>query len=212
MLWAWERPEHLSYILPDVTGVAYLAGTVTLGGAHAAARWRPRLQPLYIPLGTPLIGVVRVESSGNFLPPASEIAREILQCVQQRPVRILQIDFDARRSEQGYYRRLLEAIRRLDPQRVIEITALVSWCEDDRWMRGLPVADAVPMFFRMGKDPHATSETMREPLCQASIGISTDEFYVHVARKRRVFVFAQWPWTESSYQTVLRASKKWFAN
>ncbi len=30
VLWAWERPENLSYINPAFTGVAYLAETITL--------------------------------------------------------------------------------------------------------------------------------------------------------------------------------------
>ncbi|HEX4750991.1 MAG TPA: hypothetical protein VH302_15735, partial [Bryobacteraceae bacterium] len=91
----------------------------------------------------------------------------------------------------------------------LQMTALVSWCESDDWIRTLPVTDAVPMFFRMGADPHSTRERLRDPLCASSFGISTDEFYVKVPRGRRVYVFTNRPWTEVSYRAVLQASKGW---
>ena len=192
--------------------MAYLAGTITLGIPDGALTLRPRLQPLYIPRGTPLIAVVRVESPGRIFPSERDLAQKIHGLIRERDVRALQIDFDAHRSERPYYRRLLEALKRLDPNRAVEMTALVSWCEGDRWLHDLPVTDAIPMFFRMGADPHATNETMNEPLCRSSIGIATDEFHGRVPAHRRVFVFSQTPWSESSYQAVLRASQKWFAN
>ena len=33
----------------------------------------------------------------------------------------------------------------------LTITALASWCDGDDWIDGLPVADASPMLFRMGR-------------------------------------------------------------
>ncbi len=211
VLWAWERPEHLEYIVPSATGVAYLAGTVTLARSEVQAR--PRLQPLFVPDQTPVIAVIRIEADNGRLAPLSDVSQAIAGFTTHGGLRAVQIDFDVRRSRREYYRHLITQLRREIPDKLpLEMTALVSWCQGDNWIHGLNVADAVPMFFRMGIDPHATTEHVREPLCQSSFGISTDEFYVTVPHVRRVFVFSSQPWTETSYRAVLQASRRWFAN
>jgi len=209
VLWAWERPENLSYIVPAATGVAYLAGTVTIAGPEVHAR--PRFQPLFVPNQTPLIAVVRIEAGRTRPLPFSEMSKAIANLARHSGVRALQIDFDAHRSERPFYRDLMRELRHDIPDKLpIEMTALVSWCQADDWIRDLPVVDAVPMFFRMGIDPHSTTEHLREPLCQSSFGISTDEFHVTVPQSRRVFVFSNQSWSEASYRGVLQASKQWF--
>jgi hypothetical protein len=156
------------------------------------------------------MAVVRIESRGKHSIAAAKVAEELLQAVHWPQVAALQIDYDALASERGFYRELLgEVGRRLPPAMPLQMTALVSWCLRDDWLRGLPVVDAVPMFFRMGVDLHAASERLHEPLCQASIGISTDEFYTGIPRGRRVFVFHPRAWTETDYRTVLQESVKW---
>src|SRR5215471_9488659 len=60
MLWAWERPEDLSFIDPRQIGVAFLAKTIYLNGDKVESR--PRLQPLSVPDTTALVAVVRIES------------------------------------------------------------------------------------------------------------------------------------------------------
>ena len=208
MLWAWERPENLTFTVPQATGIAYLAETIRLEAS--TMQIHRRMQPLRLAPGTPLIAVVRLESKGGKLPAVEFLAREIGRMAGSGPIRAVQIDFDARASEHGYYRSLLEKLRQLLPREMaIEITALVSWCQGDRWMRGLPIADAVPMYFRMGSDPHSISEPLQEPLCLSAVGISTDEFYVHVPRGRKVYVFNPRPWTEADYRAILQASKTW---
>jgi hypothetical protein len=47
ILWAWERPESLTFIVPRSTGVAYLAGTLSVGDNKFT--WRSRMQPLFLP-------------------------------------------------------------------------------------------------------------------------------------------------------------------
>ncbi len=210
VLWAWERPENLSYIIPASTGVAYLAETMSLE-ANRVER-RPRFQPLWVPDHTPLIAVVRIESHAavESRPAAGDVARRIAKAIHGSRARALQIDFDARSSERRYYRDLMEELRHaLPPDMPLEMTALVSWCERDDWIGRMPVVDAVPMFFRMGADPHSGRERLREPLCRASVGVSTDEFDVFVPQGRRTYVFTNQPWTEKSYRAVLEASKKW---
>jgi hypothetical protein len=208
ILWAWERPENLSFIVPEATGVAFLAETITVEGDRSS--YRPRMRPLRVPPGTHLIAVVRIESRGPHRTLPGRVVDDVLRATLLPRVAALQIDYDAQVSERPFYRDLLAQIRRQMPRAMpLEITALVSWCMHDDWLRGLPVADAVPMFFRMGSDPHQTNERLHEPLCTSSIGISTDEFYAGIPRKRRVFVFRPRPWTETGYRAVLQESAKW---
>jgi hypothetical protein len=207
ILWAWERPENLTFIVPATTGVAFLAETIFLN--ERGFTFRPRMQPLRVPRGTSLIAVVRIESRGSNRARTEDIAGEILHVTEERGVRVLQIDFDARSSERTFYRTLLAELRtRLRPDMPLEITALVSWCLSDDWIGRLPVADAIPMFFRMGVDPHGISERLREPLCDSSVGISMDEDYRDVPRNRRVYVFNPRPWIQSDYRALLRSLSK----
>jgi hypothetical protein len=119
-------------------------------------------------------------------------------------VRGVQIDFDAAESERGFYRALVQAVRRaLGPDVPLSITALASWCTQDRWMTGLPVDETVPMLFRMGplNEPYAglarsTSSAAAE--CRGALGTSLDE-PLHVrAVGRRVYVFNAAAWTPAS--------------
>jgi hypothetical protein len=207
ILWAWERPEDLTFISPKTTGVAFLAETISL--TPHGFTFRPRMQPLRVPRGTSLMAVVRIESRGSSHAAIDDIAREILQVTEEPGVKVLQIDFDALSSERTFYRTLLAELRkRLRPDMPLEITALVSWCLSDDWIGRLPVADAIPMFFRMGVDPHRISEHLREPLCQTSVGISMDEDHRDIPRNRRVYVFSPRPWIESDYRALLRSLSK----
>jgi hypothetical protein len=72
-IWAWERPEDLTFINPQETGVAYLAETVFVsnqpvqsGDATSGVVIRPRMQPLHLPDGTALMAVARIEMRGEF--------------------------------------------------------------------------------------------------------------------------------------------------
>jgi hypothetical protein len=116
----------------------------------------------------------------------------------------VQIDFDAAESERAVYRALVLAVRAaLGPDVPLSITALASWCAQDRWMDGLPVDEAVPMLFRMGplNEPYAglaRSTSTAAPECRGALGTSLDE-PLHVrAAGRRVYVFNAAPWTPAS--------------
>jgi len=164
------------------------------------------MQPLWIPDHTPLIAVVRIESHHSEEPQG--VAKQILNAVRDRSIRALQIDFDAKSSERRYYSDLMQGLRHSLPAAVaLEMTALVSWCQKDDWIGKMPVVDAVPMFFRMGADPHSVREPLSEPRCNASIGIATDELPTPVPNGKRVFVFTDKPWTEETYRAVLQKVK-----
>jgi len=202
VFWAWERPEDLRFLNPQHSGVAFLAKTIELPSRNANPETapagfvvRPRLQPLRIAPGTPLIAVARIEtpSTNHSVSPApfitieirERIASEIASLQNIPSVRAIQIDFDATTSQHVFYSVLLQDVHhKLRPEIPLSITALASWCIGDPWLARLPpgtIDEAVPMLFRMGPDAAnvaaflRSSEEFRVPACQNSLGVSTDE-------------------------------------
>jgi hypothetical protein len=202
MLWAWERPTDLRALDADI-GVAFLAQTLIVrNGAVAVA---PRRNPLRVSAHTPLVAVTRIES-GDALAPAmvATMAAAIAGTTSLPRVRGVQIDFDATESERPLYRTLVQQVRQAaGPGVPLSITALASWCAQDRWMSGLPVDEAVPMLFRMGPlhAPYvrlARSPSAAAAECRGALGTSLDE-PLHVrAAGRRVYVFTASPWTAAA--------------
>jgi len=218
ILWAWERPENLSFIDPAQTGVALLARTLYLRGSEIIVR--PRLQPLRIPPGTAVMAVVRIEADASKPIEWSQSQRQktidaIAELSSLPGIRAVQIDFDARQSERKLYRELLRDIRsRLDPSIPLSMTALASWCMYDNWLAGLPVDEAVPMLFRMGVDQRNVllfldrQRRFAARLCQTSVGVSLDERLAKLPPHRRIYVFNPKPWSESAVQTMLAENRK----
>ena len=127
----------------------------------------------------------------------------------------IQIDFDAVASERAFYRALLGELRGRLPEAIgLSITALASWCLGDPWIDGLPVDEAVPMLFQMGRDSGAVRSRLRSggpfgpPLCRESLGISTDEPAPVVPGVRRIYVFHRVPWTEAAVGGVTRLARQ----
>lgn len=213
VLWAWERPESLGFVDSSQVGVAFLAESIYLNREPVL---RPRLQALQVGKSTSLIAVVRLEVTSDTPRQFDDAYRKkvtqwIVGTASLPQVRGVQIDFDAVQSQRSFYRALLTDVRTMVPPAMpISITALGSWCLGDDWLNGLPINEAVPMLFRMGKDREnivralATGEDFREPLCRTSVGVSTDEPWPHIARGRRVYVFNPHAWTETGFQAVRR--------
>ena len=205
MVWAWERKEDLRF-LPRGVGVAYLARTITIG--YSGAEVRPRMQPMKVAEGTLLLAVVRIEQGGG---PASDevrraIAREVVEAGSRDDVIGVQTDFDARVSERKFYRELLKDVRASLPKdKVLSMTALVSWCASDDWIGDLPVDEAVPMFFRMevgeNEGRALAGRELNEPLCRGAIGRATDE-PIGVRAEGRQYWFSAKAWTEESYRRM----------
>jgi hypothetical protein len=218
VLWAWERPEDLRFVDSRETGVAFLSRTVYLRGEETVVR--PRLQPLEVRPQTFLVAVVRIETDRRDRPALSpaQIEKTVAaanEAANAKGVRALQIDFDAVVSERDFYRSLLSALREKLPERTpLSITALASWCLGDNWLAGLDVDEAVPMLFRMGVDERRVREFLdaggefREPRCQGSAGLSTDE-KLHLARRpARRYVFSPRAWTEESARAVIEENER----
>jgi len=208
-VWAWERPQDLRWLNTRAVGVAFLARTVC--PREDGVGVRPRMQPLRLPPGTALMAVVRVESGGHAANADRAATAEAIADAAAIPgVRALQVDFDAVVSERVFYRGMLDDLRRRLPASMpISITALASWCESDGWIAGLPVAEAVPMLFRMGPDHYSPGADFRGSLCQSSVGISTDELPARIPRGRRIYVFHPRAWSEDDVQAVLRKVSQW---
>jgi hypothetical protein len=212
-LWAWERPEDLRFLNSHDVGVAFLAGSVYLDQQPVV---RPRLQPLRVGEHTPVTAVVRLEitkSTPAIFPDTycTRVAEQIVQLAAVPQVSALQIDFDATRSQQSFYRSLISGVRERLPAFIpLSITALGSWCMGDDWLGGLPITEAVPMLFRMGPDRAAIAQSLawgqdfREPLCRTSVGLSTDEPWPVSLLGRHVYVFHPHAWTPQSFATVER--------
>jgi hypothetical protein len=198
--WAWERSEDLRF-LGDGSTVAWYAGIITLDGDRV--RVEPRRNPLQLANNVHRIAVIRIETKKPTLDEAQLQTTLAAIARLYRNAEELQIDFDATRSERAFYRALLNAL----PKTRLSITALASWCLDDRWMSDLPIEEAVPMLFRMGHDTHAVKNRLDapfpEPRCRGSAGISLDEPLPRIPTAARIWVFNPERWTEAEWQNAL---------
>ena len=201
VVWAWERPEDLRGLDPNV-GIAFLAQTITVRDGEVSVV--PRRQPLRVAPDAHLLAVTRIEASDASSHLQSQetlaIATTIARTASMRQVAGIQIDFDATRSQRDFYRLLiLELRRRLAPDSPISITALASWCVEDQWLRSVGVDEVVPAIFRMGP----TNQPFRDlgiadrwpaAECRDAVGTSLDEPVALDSVRRRVYVFNPKPW------------------
>jgi len=222
VLWAWEEPEDLRTAPATTAGVAYLAETLLLktGLASAGSPATPvltvvsRHQPLAVAPGARVMAVVRIIAPPGFRDSDSvreQTAGALAAVARQPGIAAFQVDFDATRSQHAFYAEVLRRLRPLLPAGMpLSITALVSWCGaapgDDDWLAGLPIDEAVPMFFRLGGNTRPfdakTGYPLREPLCRGSVGISTDESWPELRRGERIYLFAPRPWTAEQLASV----------
>jgi hypothetical protein len=211
-LWSWERPDDLMFIDPGRAGVAFLAATIRLQPDGVAIV--PRFQPLMVPAGTSLVAVARIEGHADGPVEGSEdwdlVLGSLVEAATLRHVSGLQVDFDAVASQRPFYRSLLVTLRgRLPRGHQLSITALASWCLDDPWIDDLPVDEAIPMLFQMGRDGpgiRAALERGREfgpGICRFAVGLSTTEPAPARLPGRRRFVFNPGPWSPSNVRQIL---------
>ncbi len=90
----------------------------------------------------------------------------------------------------------------------LTITALTSWCQGDPWIRDLPVAEAVPMLFRMGAGGAWNGQDFSIPLCRGSLGLATDELPPITPRGRRLYFFHPRQWTPAAYQGIIGEARR----
>ena len=215
VLWAWERPEDLAFLNPQRFGVAFLAQTLTLKNGEVV--YSPRHQPLKLPPGVKLIAVTRIESekiTREHVDLTDDLRKQLVQHIrktlQLNNVSAIQVDFDAATSERTFYSQLLLDLRRDLPDNVpLSMTALASFCVGDRWLKDLPVDEAVPMVFRMGTDSDRIKNLLtsggdfRDALCRRSYGVALDEpVSTSFDKQRRVYVFNAKSWTAADVSVL----------
>lgn len=212
ILWAWQMPERLEFIDPARISVAYLDQTIYVRNRVVS---EPRLQPMRVSPGTQVIAVVRIEMPESAGRDSEEIRRQVVEALlrsaNRKGVVALQVDFDAVKSQREFYRDVLMRLRRQMPRGMpLSITSLASWCGFDDWIHDLPVDEAVPMMFRMGREGvlfyRSGTAVLSEPLCRGSVGASTDEPWPQAARGKRLYVFGSRPWTREAVEHVMEES------
>jgi len=215
-LWVWERPENLYFMKGADATYAFLAGTVTKTDEGLLPYYRR--QPLRIPDNSSTIAVVRIEDksdskvlSDSDLEQISDFV--VSSCTQKEDNTGCQIDFDATQSQIGFYKELLVVIRtKLPPRLDLSITSLVSWCttNDRPWFVDSPIDEVIPMFFRLGRDANiywdkvAQGKLVLDPICQKSIGISTDEELPGKGylKDKTIYIFNNHYWDESNWNII----------
>ncbi len=225
VLWAWHGAHDLRFLSERSAqarpvSVAYLARRLVVTGQ--GVRPQIRSAPLKFGAGTRRTAVVRIELEGEV---SAKSLRESLPTLiqhlniaaKEEGAEALQIDFDAPSRLRPQYRELLRAIRKEIPAGMrLEMTALASWCLDDRWI-GTGIVDAVvPMLFEMGRDSVAlrkrlSASSVLAPECRANTGISTTDVLPPIGAPERIFVFSPGPWTQVRLDAVLEGleSKTW---
>ena len=203
MVWAWERPEDLRW-LPDDVGVAYLAVSIELRGSKTVVR--PRRPPVLMRDHTAQVPVIHVDPlwhpSPRLTPAQREvIVAQVLGAVPRANRGVVQLDFEARRSQRVFLAEVVEQIRQRLPREIaLSMTALASWCAEDYWLADLPADEIVPMAFRMGADDRAVRAQLARrgrffrQRCAAAIGSATDEVSIP-GRALRHYHFSPAAWT-----------------
>jgi hypothetical protein len=214
LLWAWERPERLTFINPAREGVAFHAATFQLSG-ETVEPYRRR-QPLVLPPGTYRMAVMRIEVARGTVPGEAQrvrLVRLITEQVRQQAPDAMQVDYDARASERPFYRALLQELRAALPAPTrLSMTALASWCLDDGWLDGLPVDEVVPMVFRMGADAAQVRAELAKRgdfdgrRCRESVGFVVDEPQLSLPPGRRTYWFNPRSWSAQDLQRIREPS------
>lgn len=203
VLWAWDRSEDFRFLRAGEAEVAGLMETWRLRNGDVEV-WSRKL-PLRVPTGVPLKAVLRIESDGTPLPDPESLD-SLLWRFQNHRVNGLQIDFDARQSQLGWYARLLAVARRREPD--LSITAIGSWCTGGEPVSGIAreVREIVPMLFRMGPAREVWLDRFRRrgmpAECSGAVGISTDEPLPWIPPAKRIYVFHPKRWTEEAFRKL----------
>ena len=215
VLWAWERPEDLTFADPGKYGVAFLAQTIFLKGSDVIHK--PRRQPLAVSPGAYVIAVTRIETAKETSARPSldrrmiaETSSLIRRTMELSDVKGIQVDFDAVVSEREFYLALMNDIRsNLPVETKLTMTSLASWCAGDAWFNSFPVSEAVPMVFHMGADSDKIRTFLKngndwdEPLCRGSYGLLFgDSGEVKVLPGRRIYYFKDSAWRLGDLQAL----------
>lgn len=215
VLWVWERPENLYFINDKNISFAYLSGTVTK--ADKNLEYYSRRQPLRIPDKSNTISVIRIEDRSKDhifedknLPEISDYI--VKSCIEKTSNTACQIDFDATESQIEFYKKLVASVRdKLPKEMKLSLTALVSWCVNDKaWFDELPIDEVVPMFFRLGREENIYWQRISEgrlnisKSCQKAVGVATDETMPNkiYVKNKPIYIFNNEYWTSKNWDIM----------
>ncbi len=218
-LWVWHGATDLRG-LEDASdgrvGVAYLARTVRV--RREGLFVRPRRSPMRLDAATRRSAVVRIEVEPDVSAADLDLdglVAEIAPVLAERASG-LQIDFDAPVSFRPAYAELLQQLKtRLPEGWSLEMTALGSWCLQDRWLADVPVDRIVPMLFGPGHERELTFAALREgPLpearCRPNHGIREGQRTPRMPDQLYLFP-SEGPWTVERAMAALEAQRSWTA-
>lgn len=216
MLWAWHGAHDLTFLDPATGGVAFLAGTVRLRGDTVSLI--PEARPLGVSSRTVVLPVVRIEIDSATRP---VLGRQTLDDVRTAVVGFddprtagLQLDFDATLSQRAFYLELLSLVRDALGDRFLSVTALPSWCLEDRWLPAELIDELVPMVYRMGPESELVRARLAAgrdfaPDCRNALGVSADEPVPAIdPRHRRLYLFNPERWSEDSFEGLLASIQR----
>lgn len=195
--WYWDRPaEQLPAPAPGV-GAAIVTTHVLLSGQGFARK--ARRSPLRLPDGVATMPVIHVEidPSRAFAGNPGQVAAlrdAVLDAVHRGDAPWVQLDFEARRSQRDFWQASVREIRSALPPGIrLSVTALASWCYEDRWLADAPADEIVPMYFRLQRARNdfilRSAAGVREPRCASAYGVADDEPAWPVALPGRRYVF-----------------------
>jgi len=225
--WSWQHNDDLSHLNPADAGVAILVGRFCVNGE--AFTFERNMCSVQLPAGIYREASVRLDiqdASALRSPASAEVLAEKLSTkivaislAGSQRIAAVQIDFDARKSERGFYTLLLRKIRAKLPDSVkLSMTALASWCLSDNWISPshLPVDEVVPMLFSMGYGRDQAYQRLRQPQTlsfksmggRLAPGLSLQEAQAfqllgnRLAKYQRLYLFSSSGWNAKNCQTV----------
>jgi hypothetical protein len=218
VVWAWERPEDLTFLPADVEVAAHMAFVEVVGDKVAA---RGRWHPLRVAEGQPKTAVAHVQIDRRrplaWTDRTTElVAQAVLKSAEAPWVRTLQLDFEVRASEREHLLAVVRAVRAgLRPGVGFSMTALASWCETEAWLADAPVDEVAPMLFRMGpggariRAKLAAGGDFAGSHCRSALAVATDTPLDGAPAGRRVYLFNPRSWTPADFEAVRARVEAW---
>jgi hypothetical protein len=217
-VWAWERPEDLRFLPPDVD-IAVQTGFIVLRGEGLYAR--PRRFPLLARAQQVTTAVVHLQidhrQTLNWTPQLRARAAEaVVRLARSVEVRQVQVDFEVRASEHQVLRDVVTDVRTLLPQTThLTMTALTSWCANETWFEDLPVSEIAPMLFRMGpggakiRSDLALGRDFASAKCRTAVAVSADAPITRAPTDRHIYMFSPRSWTQGDFERVVSQITAW---
>jgi len=208
VLWSWQRADDLSFV-KDSVSVAPLVATISVD--KNGVRVQPRRNVLTLAQNAHIIPVIRLEidpktqvSDGHL----DALIHNIQSLVYSCKTDIVQLDFDAAKSQRPLYEKLLIQLKASSPHVKVSITALASWCVGDTWIDKLPITHAVPMLYNLGENADdfkkyfTDNRGWQSKKCHGHIGFEQNDIFTKPPRGWHAYVFNKNAWTEKDYKSV----------